>query len=200
MKRRRYKGYLIAGMFALFVMSGAFAYFTAQYSIDNRLNGSEAKVYLNELFDPNDKWVPGEEKQKEVRFGNEGKIASVMRAKFTQQLKRKDGTADPDAVKGFSLNFSDKFREEWEQIGDWYYYKKVLEPGQMTDITLKSVTISNQIGNDEHQIAPDYSQAEYDVKIEGELIQASAASEGASSMKWGAVPQVTGDTVVWTQG
>ena len=70
----------------------------------------------------------------------------------------------------------------------------------MTDITLKSVTVSNQIGNDEHQIAPDYSQAEYDVKIEGELIQASAASEGASSMKWGVVPLVTGDTVTWTRG
>lgn len=198
MKKKKYrKLFWIAGIFVLFVMNGTFAYFMASNQIDNRLKCMEAKIYLNELFDPNDQWVPGEEKQKEVRFGNEGKIDSVMRARFTPVLKRKDGTEDPEAAKGFQLNFSPEFSSDWTKIGDWYYYGKVLGPEQMTDITLKSVTVSDNIGNDEHHIATDYSQAEYDVKIEGELLQASAASEGAASLEWGAVPTVTGESVTW---
>ena len=43
----------------------------------------------------------------------------------------------------------------------------------------------------------DYSGASYDVKIEGELLQASLATEAANYMKWGMIPTVTGTTVTW---
>lgn len=199
-KKRTKKIWMAAGLLALVILGGTFAYFSASQSMDNKFQSAEANVYLNELFDPKDQWVPGEEKQKEVRFGNDGKMATVLRARFTPVLTRQDGTADPEAAKGFLLNFSDDFDSSWTKIGDWYYYNKVLAPGQITDITLKSVTISDGIGNDEHHIATDYSQADYDVKIEGELLQSSSASEGAEFLKWGAVPTIAGDTVSWNQG
>lgn len=198
MKKRKIKIFLlILGMLVLFAFGSTYAYFQTSESIDNNFRSTEAKVYLNEKFNPNDEWVPGEEKQKEVRFGNDGNIASVLRVRFTSVLKLEDGTEDPEAAKNFQLNFTTDFQEDWVKQGEWYYYKKVLLSEQMTEITLKSVTISDNIGNDEHGITKDYSQAIYDVKIEGELLQASLASEGAAFMKWGMTPTVTGDTVTW---
>lgn len=184
-------------MLTLIIVGSAFAYFQKTVSMDNRFHSKEAKVYLNEKFDPNDRWVPGEEKQKEVRFGNEGEIEAVLRVKFTTILKGQDGEEDKVAAENFKLNFSQDFQKDWEKKGDWYYYKKTLSSGELTDITLKSVTISDVIGNDEHGISKDYSNAVYDVKIEGELLQASLAKEGASSMKWGLTPTVTGKDVTW---
>lgn len=198
MRKKQNKKMLLAlGMLALLVLGGTFAFFQKSESIDNKFKSAEAKVYLNEKFDPNDKWVPGEEKQKEVRFGNEGKIAAVLRVKFTPVLKLKDGTEDSEAAKGFQLNFADDFSQNWTEHDGWYYYNKVLSPDELTEISLKSVTISDAIGNDEHGIVTDYSGASYDVEIEGELLQASLATEAADYMKWGMTPTVTEGTVTW---
>lgn len=192
------KIWMILGMLTLLILGSTFAYFQKSESIDNRFKSAEAKIYLNEKFNPNDRWVPGEEKQKEVRFGNDGKIDSLLRVRFTPILKTKDGKEDEEAAKDFQLNFADDFLQNFTKKGEWYYYNKVLSPDQMTDITLKSVTISDEIGNDEHGIAKDYSQASYDVKIEGELIQASLAAEVASSMGWGLTPTITNNQVSWS--
>lgn len=197
-KKKGRKMLMISGLLVLLAAGSTFAYFRESESIDNKFQSAEAKINLTEKFDPNDRWVPGEEKQKEVRFGNEGTVASVLRVKFTPVLKLENGTEAAEAAKGFRLNFSEDFRKNWTDGGDgWYYYQKVLSPDQMTDITLKSVTVSDQIGNDEHGITTDYSGASYDVKIEGELLQASLASEAASYMKWEKIPTVTGETVTW---
>lgn len=199
-KKKRKAILLIFGLLALLVFGNSLTYFQKLESVDNKFQSAEANVYLNEKFDPNDRWVPGEEKQKEVCFGNDGSIDSVLRVKFTPVLKLKDGTEDKEAAQNFKLNFADGFNENWEKHGDWYYYKKVLASNQMTDITLKSVTISDSIGNDEHGIATDYSEAAYDVKIEGEWLQASLASEAAKYMKWELIPQVNDQVVSWNQG
>ena len=196
-KRKNKKIWFILAMLTLIIVGSAFAYFQKTVSMDNRFRSKEAKVYLNEKFDPNDRWVPGEEKQKEVRFGNEGEIEAVLRVKFTTILKGQDGEEDKVAAENFKLNFSQDFQTDWKKKGDWYYYKKTLSSGELTDITLKSVTISDVIGNDEHGISKDYSNAVYDVKIEGELLQASLAKEAASSMNWGLTPTVTGKDVTW---
>lgn len=196
-KRKNKKIWFILAMLTLIIVGSAFAYFQKKVGMDNRFRSKEAKVYLNEKFDPNDRWVPGEEKQKEVRFGNEGEIEAVLRVRFTPILKGQDGEEDKEAAEKFKLNFSKDFDTDWMKSGDWYYYKKTLSSGELTDITLKSVTISDVIGNDEHRISKDYSNAVYDVKIEGELLQASLAKEAASSMKWGLTPTVTGKDVTW---
>ncbi len=196
MKNKR-RMILILGVLIPLVIGSTWAYFSKTVKMDNQFQSSEAKVYLNEKFDPKDRWVPGEEKQKEVRFGNEGQISAVLRVRFTSVLKRSDGTEDADAAKNFKLNFSEDFKKNWVQSGEWYYYNKVLSAGELTDITLRSVTISDQIGNDEHGIQPDYSNASYDVKIDGELLQASLASEAAVQLNWEKIPTVTGDSVTW---
>lgn len=196
MKKKK-KYLLLCGMLALLIFGVTQAYFRKSVSVDNEFQSAEAKIYLNEKFAPNDEWVPGEEKQKEVRFGNEGEIDAVLRVRFTPSLTLKDGTVDTEAAKDFQLNFATDFQQHWTLKDGWYYYNKVLKSDDLTDITLKSVTISDQIGNDEHGILTDYSEASYDVKIEGELLQASLAAEAAAYMQWGLTPTVTGETVIW---
>jgi predicted ribosomally synthesized peptide with SipW-like signal peptide len=182
---------------SLLIIGSTFAYFQKTVNVDNKFQSSQAKVYLNEKFNPNDEWVPGEEKQKEVRFGNEGQMDAVLRVRFTPVLKLQDGTEDTEEAKDFQLNFSNNFDKDWTKSGEWYYYNKVLSKDAITDVTLKSVTVSNKISNDEHGIETDYSKAVYEVKIEGELLQSSLATEAAKDLKWGLTPTVTGESVAW---
>lgn len=198
-KMRRRKWLFGAGLLALLMTGSIFAYFSASDSLENQFYTAEAKIFLNETFNPKDEWLPGEEKQKEVRFGNEGSIAAVLRIKFTRSLTMQNGTEEKDTDK-IQLKFADGFQTEWEQHGEWYYYKKVLEPSAMTDITLRSVTISDTLGNDEHQITKDYSASVFDVQVEGELLQASLASKSAVWEDWDWIPEVSGSQVTWKRG
>lgn len=198
MKRhRKTQGLLILGVLSMLVIGSTAAYFQNSSQIENHFHMTEPEVYLNEKFNPYDQWVPGEQKQKEVRFGNDGKMAAVLRAKFTPYLE-KGGTQVSISGNELQLNFDDSFEQEWIQYGEWYYYKKVLAPEEMTGITLSSVTISTALGNDEHGIQTDYSGAIFDVQITGELLQASLAEEIAASQGWQS-PTITNGQVTWQQ-
>lgn len=187
------------GLLTMLMIGGTFAYFQKSSTIDNHLQAAEPKVYLNENFNPDDEWLPGEEKQKEVRFGNEGNMATVLRVRFISSLEENGSQTDiSDKV---TLNFNlPSFTDNWVKGQDgWYYYNKVLLPDAVTDITLKSVTISDQIGNDEHGIQKDYSGAVFDVQIRGELLQASLAEEIIrNNQNWGLTPSINGDQITWS--
>lgn len=198
-RHRKRKCSFAFGILSVLLIGGTFAYFQESSHIENHFQVTEPKVYLNEKFNPYDEWLPGEEKQKEVRFGNEGKMAAVLRVKFISSLDVNGNLTDiSDKV---VLNFnSPLFDNEWVKgQDDWYYYKKVLSPNAVTDITLKSVTISEKLGNDEHGIQQDYSGAVFDVQIQGELIQASLAKEIIKNQQnWELVPEINGEQVTWS--
>lgn len=185
---------------ALLTVVGTLTYFYAAEKLKNPFQMAEAKIYLNEKYNPKDRWLPGEQKQKEVCFGNDGKIAAVLRVQFTKTM---DDLSNRSGIKELGkeveLNFSGEFFREWEQHGDWYYYKKVLEPGKITDITLQSVTLSNEIGNDEHGIQKNYAGAIFDIQVRGELLQASVADVAAEQQNWKWIPEVTGENVAWRE-
>lgn len=169
------------------LITAVFAFYYRTQSIDNDLTVGVPKVYLGEKFDPTDKWVPGEDKQKEVKFGNEGDIDSYLRVRFTPKLVLADGTevTDSDILKDFALNYADDFDTNFTDGGDgWYYYKNILPAGQETPLTLKSVTISDSVGNDVHGNFTDYSGSTFTVDIEGEFVQATGAGETAPSSDW----------------
>lgn len=200
MNRQKRKWFLASlALISVLLIGGTFAYFIQSEGIENKLKTADAKVYLNEKFNPNDNWVPGEEKQKEVRFGNEGWISSVLRVKFIPIIEKTDGTQEPIRAELLQLNFAENLSASWEQHGDWYYYKRVLKPSEMTEITLKSVTLSDQIGNDEHGILDNYFGVIFDVEIKSELLQASLAKDGAVQQKWEWVPEVVDQEVQWIQ-
>lgn len=186
---------------AVLVAGVSLAYYYASGEIPNRFETAEAKVYMSEKFDPSDRWVPGEQKQKEVRFGNEGDTDAVIRVRFDKVLKLSDGTevSDQDILDGFTLNFADGFSTGWVRGSDgWYYSRNVLKSGEMTDVTLGSVTVSSLLSNDVHGVKTDYSSAVFTVNVKGELIQASLAEEAAGAQGWGMIPEVSGSAVRWS--
>ena len=174
---------------ALSVIAAVFAFYFKTQKFDNKFSISEPKVYLGEKFDPSDKWVPGEKKQKEVSFGNTGNMDCYMRAKFTPTLTLADGTEVKNIPDGFNLNFASDFASKWTKGSDgWYYYNTVLGAGAKTPTTLESVTISDKIGNDVHGIKTDYSGSTFSVKIDSEFIQASQAGDSSLSSGWAVKP------------
>ena len=192
---------LAAAAAALLIIGASLAYYFASADVGNKFETAEARVYMTEKFDPADKWVPGEEKQKEVRFGNDGGMDAVIRVRFDRTLKLSDGTevTDQDILDSFELNFADGFADSWVKGDDgWYYSRKVLQKGERTDLTLKSVTVSSLVSNDVHGVKTDYSSAVFSVDVKGELIQASVAKDAAEAQGWGMIPQISGSTVEWS--
>lgn len=197
-KRKRKRQWFIVGLLSLLVVGSTFSFFSAEGRIENKFHSTEARIYLNEKFNPNDRWVPGEEKQKEVWFGNDGNMAAVLRIRFEKSLEGINGISETITDK-IQLNFADDFDIEWEQHGEWYYYKKVLEPSMVTGITLKSVTISDKLSNGENGILKNYSNSIFDVSIKGELLQASLGKETAQWQQWEWIPEIINEKVVWKQ-
>lgn len=185
------------------VVVGVNAYYYNSTHLDNPFELTKPEVYLSEKFDETDKWVPGEEKQKEVSFGNSGTMDALLRVKFTPTLKTKDGKSMP--IDGCTLNFAAGFDgstgqwvESHEGTETWYYYKSVLKAGEKTPTTLKSVTISDLFSNDVHGIKTDYSGATFTVEVDAQFIQASHADAGAVDNNWGKTPTVSGSSVSWS--
>lgn len=200
MKKLSKKFLLLSGVCAVLVVSCVIAYFSKSMVVTNPFRIGDANIYLNETFDVSDKWVPGEEKKKEVMFGNDGDVAVVIRARFTPELALNDGTCitDTEVLNGFQLNYSENFGSEWEKHDDgWYYYKRVLEPNKKTNLTLVSVTMNKNISNDIHGNRIDYSGASMDVNIECESIQATVSKDSTDLQNWDSYPVISETDVSW---
>lgn len=199
-KNRKLLLLILAAAVAVLATGVSLAYYQASMDTDNPFETTEAKVYMDETFATSDGWVPGEEKQKEVRLGNDGTMDTVLRIRFSPELELADGTkvTGQDVLGGFSLNFNDSFSENWVKGNDgWYYFKKVLGAGEQTDPTLKSVTMNDAISNDVHGTQTDYTGAVLKVNVESQMVQASAAGSAAQVQGWGMIPEVSGSTVQW---
>ncbi len=202
MKKISKKSLLLVGGCAILAVSCVLAYFFSSMPVTNPFSVGEANVYLNETFDVDDKWVPGEEKKKIVNFGNDGDMDVVIRAKFTPTLKLENGetVTDTAVLSGFQLNYMDTFPDEWEKGDDgWYYYKKVLAPEEKTGETLTSVTMSNRISNDVHGIQTDYSNSQMDVDVVCEAILAMVSKDNTDLQDWDYYPVVSGTNVSWAK-
>ena len=202
MKKLSKKPLLLIGASAVLAISCVFAYFISTMPVTNPFSVGKPNVYLEETFESDDKWVPGEEKRKIVYFGNDGDMDIVIRAKFTPTLKLEDGSVitDKTILNDFELNFTDEFKKQvdWLAGGDgWYYYKKVLAPGEKIK-TLESVTLSNNISNDVHGNKTDYSNSQMDVDVECEAILATVSKDNSDLQNWGYYPNVNGTSVSWT--
>lgn len=202
MKKISKKILLLVSGCAVLAVSCILAYFSSSMPVTNPFSIGQANIYLDETFDVDDKWVPGEEKQKEVAFGNDGDVDVVIRARFTPELILKNGTkvTDAEVLNGFQLNYSESFEQEWEKHDDgWYYYKNVLNPKERTKQTLVSVTMNKNISNDIHGNKTDYSGAGMDVDIECESIQTTVSKDSSDLQNWDSYPVISGTDVSWVK-
>jgi len=128
------------------------AFYSGGGNLKNDLGTKESSVYLEEEFSPNDKWLPGETKEKEVKFGNDGEKDQVIRFKVELQwLNKSNGTWTPAASNPVKINYAASLTANWDNsfLGSdgWYYYKKVLPAGGSTPVVMESVTFSPELAN-----------------------------------------------------
>ena len=74
-----------------------------------------------------------------------------------------DTAHSPETVVG-----EDYFSENWELIGDYYYYKHVLVPGDKTDNVISDVTINPDLTVDQHK---QFGGKVFDINLKAEAVQ-----------------------------
>ena len=178
---------LLLGCALLVILSSfaglTLALFTSNNKLDNKLHTAGSGVYLIELFDPDDLWLPGETKEKVVSFGNHNSIDQAIRFTVKTEWTEADGT--PWQYTGnykpapIVINWTEEISSDtdatWIKIGDYYYYNSVLlhkEGDTPTELppVMKSVTFSDAISNDISH-AEDFSNKACLLYIEMETVE-----------------------------
>lgn len=182
--------------FTLFLaVSGMWAYFSATGVIENMFSTSGTEISIIEVFDPSQQWLPGEKKQKEVKFKNNG--SSDMLLRFRVDLKLEDETGklvDTNSLKsgtGISINSdgipvyneTPMFTVGWESYLEknftsivkdgktYYYYNKILSGKDETENVMTYVQFADWITGGNDGTTMDFQKYKAHVIVTGELLQ-----------------------------
>ena len=153
-------------------------------SIENVMTTKGSSVYMQELFDPADSWLPGESKQKELKFANIGERDQVIRFRIeTQWFSQSGGEWIPDAKAPVSIKWSASINEDWTTFvndDDWHYYNKILPQGSKTAKVMEAVTFGVGLSNDSE--VEDFTNATYRIIVYMEALDVSSV---ITKEKWG---------------
>ena len=183
------------------------AFYSSTGNLNNKLATKESSVYLDEVFDPTDKWLPGESKTKEVKFGNRGTNDQVIRFKVVLQWLDKDDDEWNDVATSnpVEINYTNSFKDgnDWDDsfVSDasdegWYYYNEVLKAGAETPTVMDSVTFSTKLANavigDSKE---DFSSTTYRIKIYMESVD---VNKDITDSEWNKTFILSGNTITWS--
>lgn len=205
----------VGGCMALLTVASSLALWSGRIEHTNQLEADQMSAKIVEVFDEDSE--PKGTVNKEVSFQNNSSCAAFLRVSYAENWYSYGFGQNLD---GFTLNNQvngkDAAVKNWEngfgtnsdlwQVGDdgWYYYKKILKPGETTGPVLKSVTFrddlpANEFGNP-------YDTAAYNLYFRMELLQASDSgatlnrdqvNRDASQAVFGKKAIVNGDSVTW---
>lgn len=190
---------VVALVLGLVLVSSVAVYAAVQYNqvktLDNVMSTKTSAVNMQEIFNPNDKWFPGETKQKEVRFGNTGETDQVMRYKYEATwTDEATGEVFPATISDVTIGWCNT--DQWTLIGDWYYYKSILEPGEVTDLVMESVTFSPELSNGSYTDATDYSNKSYTLTI---TMEALPVDSDVTAATWGVTFTQSDSSISWSK-
>lgn len=195
---------VMVGFFCLTTIGTSMASYTNKIRITNPFttSGPSSAVML-ENFSPASTFLPGETVQKQPYFKNTGEADLLLRVKITAEWKTADGIGTFTPGDPFSdddkviKSWTDSWNSSWIKIGDYYYYKEILEKSgsrnDKTPIILEKLQLSPTVSNDMHDT--DYSDRVYELSFDAEAIlanQVSAAQwkndigtdKGADELSW----------------
>ena len=171
---------LAASMAVLAVGGSSLAYFTDTDHADNTFTVGNVDIKLTEpnwTKDDHKDVYPGEPLAKDPTVTNIGDNPAVIRVKVTK----------PDYVHtrvGNSDAGLDKVNADWKQVGDYYYYTKVLATDQVADTALdneKTTALFDYIVLDKG-VKSDFGGATQSVKIDVEAVQAQGIMPSYSQL------------------
>lgn len=136
--KRKISGWILAmaAVFSLWSSFAIYAYFTDSDRKTNRFGVGYNDVEIREEFPEPE---PEEEITKKVSFVNTGPVNCFARAKLVF------GSQEAEDAVGMNLN-----KEQWQQEQDgYYYYQKILMPGEETEELLTSLQVEGEISQEE---------------------------------------------------
>lgn len=190
--RKKYFLFLLAAVLVLGAAGGTLSYYKSSAGVTNRISTKESGVTLREVFNPADHWLPGETKEKQVSFSNSGDVPQVIRFQYTGKWSDSSGTPLPELTVPPTVNLADT--DNWTKIGDWYYYKKVLQPAAVTANVIESVTFDKSLTNGGYDGKTDYSGKRYALTVTMESLSANTTETVAG---WNMTFTVSGGTLTW---
>lgn len=185
MKKRHFLLLLVI-VLLLSAVSSTWGYHKTASPVVNRISTKKSGVTMREVFNPADKWLPGETKEKQVSFSNSGELPQVIRFKCESTWSESTLNGITDApVLNLSLQptiqFSD--RENWLQVGEWYYYKKTLQPGETTPDAISAVKFGSELTNGGYDDGKeDYSNKRYTLTV---IMEALDVNQIETEADWG---------------
>lgn len=200
----------LAGCLLPLLISSSFAFWSGKIEHTNKLKADQMNAQIDETFEQGSQ--PSGTVEKKVAFKNDSTSAAFLRVAYAETWKKQSNDEDAlllnnqvnetdVAIKNWENGFA-KNSNLWQYGGDgWFYYKRILKPGEMTDEILESVTFPEYSGDYE-----DYKEAEYQLYFRMELLQASDSqstlnrdevNQKASSMVFGKEAVVNGEIVNW---
>lgn len=129
---------VLASAVCIAIVGTTWAYYTNSITITNPFSTPKSSSVLIENFDPNSTFLPGETVEKAPFFQNTGEVDMVLRLKVEKEWRDEKGSKvsnggindpDVDAVEVFT---TESWKEDWTQIGDYYYYEKIFKAGEPT--------------------------------------------------------------------
>ena len=185
MKQRTRRNIILIWLVVMLAIVGeTLAFYSNQGgSIENVMATNGSSVYMQELFDPANLWLPGETKQKELKFGNKGEQDQVIRFRIeTQWFSASGGTWEPMIEKPAWVKWATTLNQEWTKFiddDDWYYYNKILPANTETAKVMEAVTFSAGLSNDSY--AENFSNATYRIVV---YMEALDVNPTITEAKW----------------
>ena len=156
--------------------TGTLAYFTAEETAQNVITMGSLKMELVELNEEGKPWtnveniVPGMEVTKKAYVENNGTVYFYTRVKITKSFVNEQGEKLPDLNTDLvELDLG----EDWELDEDgFYYYKKLVAPGEETEPLFTTVTFSTEMGNE-------YQNVKVKIDLDAQAVQSRNNGESA---------------------
>lgn len=217
----------VIGCLALLVTGFSLAFWSGKVEHTNQLKADQMSAKIVEVFAQDSE--PRGRVPKSVSFQNYSSSSAFLRVAYAETWENdddedvdKEGIFIPTilnnqidgkdvAVKNWINGFGQE-SDFWQDGGDgWFYYKKILKPGESTDPVLDSVTFpftedgATQDFPDD-KTKRDYETSDYQLYFRMELLQASDShatlnrdevNAKASSTVFGKKAIVNGNSVVW---
>ena len=139
---------------SIFISTAIYAYYTYQKSIENTIVLACNEIQVNEIYEPPLKMQNGISNKKEPTVKNIGNIDCYVRVKSLLP----DSRVESEITIDYNLN-----DYTYNDIDKYYYYNKILKPGETSKPLFTSVTI--------HSDAKDIVLDNFDIYIYAESVQ-----------------------------
>ncbi len=137
--KNKIKIVIIVAIIIIFMSLGVYGYFIYKKSVTNNMVLGYNDIEVNEKYQPPLKIEKGTSFQKEPTVTNNGNVDCYVRVKSL--------VSDSRVEDGLSIDY-DKENYKYNEEDGYYYYQKVLKPGDTTEPLFTTVEILEKASDD----------------------------------------------------